>query len=179
MKPTKPLALISTLVVAIIVAYAVFRIWDHAAPGGVPSVPISAPITLGVLAAAVFGVALGLRARLNAFREARRRIESGAPRKPQDRPVKPVDPLQAARALVLAKASGLVGAVFGGIYGGYALFVLGRLEIAAYHSQVLPSWLAFGAGVALLAAALFLERILKVPPDQHAEGHVPTGASGA
>jgi hypothetical protein len=177
-KPTKPLTLVTTLVVAIVVAYAVFRIWDHADPGGVPSVPISAPITLAVLAAAVFGVALGLRSRFNAYREARKRIETGA-RVPQDRPVKPIDPLQAARALVLAKASGLVGAVFGGIYGGYALFVLGRLEIVAYHSQVLPSWLAFGAGVALLAAALFLERILKVPPDQHVDGQVPSGTSGA
>lgn len=175
MKPTKPLTLVSLFAVAVLVAYAVFRIWDHADGGGVPPVPISAPITLVVLAAAVLAVALGLRARFNAYRRARARIDSGKPRDPGERLAKPVDPLQAARALVLAKAAGIVGAVFGGVYGGYGLFILGRLYIDAYRNQEVAAWLSCAAGAALIAAALYLEHVLKIPPDQHGDKHLPSG----
>ncbi|HLK43454.1 MAG TPA: DUF3180 domain-containing protein [Thermoleophilia bacterium] len=174
MKPTKPWVLVVTTAVSVALAYTVLRLWDHFGDS-IPPVPLSAPITLAVLAVAVLGVALGLRSRLNAYREARARIANGEPRDPRERPVKPVDPLQAARALVLAKASGLVGAVFGGIYGGYGLFLLGKLDIAADRAQALRCLLAFIAGVALVAAALFLERILKVPPEQPAERNVASG----
>lgn len=175
MKPTKPLALVAITVVAVVVAYAVLRLWNHL--GTVPPVPLSAPITLAVLAAAVFAVALGLRARFAAYRKARAEIEQGVSRDPRDGPVKPIDPLQAARALVLAKASGLVGSVFGGVYGGYGLFLLGRLDIDVYRAQALRCGLAFLAAIAVIAAAIYLERVLRVPPDPTA-GHdkVPSGA---
>jgi hypothetical protein len=173
-KPTKPWVLIAITVVTVVLAYTVLRLWDHFGDS-IPPVPLSAPITLAVLAVSVLGVALGLRARLNAYRKARARIASGAPRDPNERPVKPIDPLQAARALVLAKASGLVGAVFGGIYGGYGLFLLGKLVIPPDRAQALRCLFAFIAGIALVAAALYLERILKVPPEQPAERKVSSG----
>jgi ABC-type enterochelin transport system permease subunit len=74
--------------------------------------------------------------------------------------------LQAARALVLGKATGLVGAVFGGIYGGYGLTLLGHLSVETYRAQALRCLFALLAGIALMAAALFLERVLRVPPEQ-------------
>lgn len=166
MKPTKPVVLIATMVAVAVVAYVVIRFWDHTGDTSVPSVPLSAPVTLAVLAAAVLAVALGLRARFAAYREMRARIDSGQPRDPNARKVKPIDPLQAARALVLAKASGLVGAVFAGIYGGYGLFLLGRLDLGIYRSEALRCGFAFLAGAALVAAAIYLEHILKVPPEQ-------------
>jgi hypothetical protein len=175
-RQTKPLVLVVTTVVAVVVAYAVIRFWDHFGSGGVPPVPLSAPITLAVLAVAVLGVALGLRARFAAYRKARARIENGLPRDPRERPVKPIDPLQAARALVLAKASGLVGSIFGGIYGGYGLFLLGRLDLGIYRSQALRCGFAFLAGVALVAAAIYLEHVLRVPPEEPGDGKVPSGA---
>jgi hypothetical protein len=153
--------------VCVVLAYTALRLWQH--EGSPPPVPLSAPITLAVLAVAVFGVALGLRARLNAYREARLRAMRGEPRVDRNgREPKPIDPLQAARALVLGKAAGLVGAIFGGVYGGYGLTLLGHLSIAAYRDQALRCLFAFLAGVALMAAALFLERILRVPPEQPA-----------
>lgn len=177
MKPTKPLVLVATTVAIAVVAYVVIRFWDHIGDDRVPSVPLSAPVTLAVLAAAVLAVALGLRSRFAAYRELRARIESGQPRDPNERKVKPIDPLQAARALVLAKASGLVGSVFAGIYGGYGLFLLGRLDLAIYRSEALRCAFAFLAGAALVAAAIYLEHILKVPPEQPAgDGKVPSGA---
>lgn len=179
MKPTKPLVLVATTVAVAVVAYVVIRFWDHLGDTGVPSVPLSAPVTLAVLAAAVLAVALGLRARFAAYRKARAHLESGLPREPNERKVKPIDPLQAARALVLAKASGLVGSVFAGIYGGYGLFLLGRLDLGIYRSEALRCGFAFLAGAALVAAAIYLEHILKVPPEQPGgDGKVPSGAGG-
>lgn len=148
------------------VSYVVLRFWDHL--GTIPQVPLSAPITLGVLAAAVLAVALGLRARFAANREARLRAATGKPPENPGRRIKPIDPLQAARALVLAKASGLVGAIFGGIYGGYGLLLLGRLDVDIYRSRAVVCGFAFGAGVALILAALFLERVLRIPPESPA-----------
>jgi hypothetical protein len=151
--------------VCAVLAFTALRFWQHL--GSPPPVPLSAPITLAVLAAAVFGVALGLRARLNAYREARLRAMRGQPREDRHgREPKPLDPLQAARALVLGKACGLVGAVFGGIYGGYGLTLLGHLNIETYRDEALRCLFALLAGIALMAAALFLERVLRVPPEQ-------------
>jgi len=146
-----------------VLSYVVLRFWDHF--GTIPAVPISAPITLTVLAVAVLAVALGLRARFAANREARLRLATGKPADGPIRRVKPIDPLQAARALVLAKASGLVGAVFGGIYGGYGLFLLGRLDVDIYRTRAVTCGFALIAGVALILAALFLERVLRIPPE--------------
>jgi Protein of unknown function (DUF3180) len=151
--------------VCAVLAFTALRFWQHL--GSPPPVPLSAPITLAVLAAAVLGVALGLRARLNAYREARLRAMRGEPRvDKRGRVPKAIDPLQAARALVLGKAAGLVGAVFGGVYGGYGLTLLGHLNIATDRSEALRCLLALLAGIALMAAALFLERVLRVPPEQ-------------
>jgi hypothetical protein len=158
--------------VCVVLSFTALRFWQHL--GSPPPVPLSAPITLTVLAVAVFGVALGLRARLNAYREARLRAMRGEPRvDKRGREPKPIDPLQAARALVLGKAAGLVGAVFGGVYGGYGLTLLGHLSVETYRDQALRCLFALLAGIALMAAALFLERVLRVPPEQ------PTSSGGS
>ena len=78
----------------------------------------------------------------------------------------PLDPLRAARTVVLAKASALVASLFLGWYGGVALWLLrpdapqvqaGRLAVAA----------AAAAGFALmLVAGLVTERWCRRPPDE-------------
>jgi hypothetical protein len=164
-KPTRPAVLAGITVACGVLAYTALRLWQHF--GAPPPVPLSAPITLAVLAVAVFGVALGLRARLHAYREARLRAMRGEPRQDRrGREPKPIDPLQAARALVLGKAAGLVGAIFGGMYGGYGLTLVNRLDVAPLRAEALRCLFAFLAGVALMAAAIFLERVLRVPPEQ-------------
>ena len=132
--------------VCAVLAFTALRFWQHL--GSPPPVPLSAPITLAVLAVAVFAVALGLRARLNAYRESRLRAMRGEPRLDKNgREPKPIDPLQAARALVLGKAAGLVGAVFGGVYGGYGLTLLGHLSVETYRAQAVRCLLALLAGL--------------------------------
>jgi hypothetical protein len=76
----------------------------------------------------------------------------------------PVDPLTAARFAVLAKASSLAGAIFTGWYAGllpWLIFEAGRLPGAT--ADLPPSTGGLVVSVALIAAALWLERACRVP----------------
>ncbi|MFC7794499.1 DUF3180 domain-containing protein [Streptomyces cinereoruber] len=126
------------------------RLWD--AVGSLPSVPVAAPIVLAVIAVVLTATALSIRARLRAQRERR----PGA---------KGVEPLMAARAVVFGQASALVAALVAGMYGGTGVFLLGSLDVPARRDQALYAALAVLAGLAVIAAALFLERVCKLPED--------------
>jgi Protein of unknown function (DUF3180) len=122
------------------------------------------PAPLAVLA---LGEALGartLRARLAALREARSR--SGAPAAAsRNVPVRPVEPMLVARLAVLAQASAYVGAVFTGVWAGVLAHVgpaVGRLQAA--EGDTLTAVIGIGSSVALVAAALWLESVCRVPP---------------
>lgn len=80
-----------------------------------------------------------------------------------------VDPYYATRVLLLAKASSLSGALFGGVAGGVLVFVLTRGVSVALGSLV-PTIVAVVGGVALLVAGVVAERMCTVPPDDDAPG---------
>ncbi|RSS32168.1 DUF3180 domain-containing protein [Streptomyces sp. WAC08241] len=126
------------------------RLWD--AVGSLPSVPVAAPVVLAVIAVVLTATALSIRARLRAQRERR----PGA---------KGVEPLMAARAVVFGQASALVAALVAGMYGGTGVFLLGFLDVPARRDQALYAALAVLAGLAVIAAAFFLERVCKLPED--------------
>jgi phosphatidylglycerophosphate synthase len=137
--------------VALIVSWAVARLWDTF--GTLPGVPLAAPIVLALIATALFATALSLRARLRAQRERR----PGA---------KGVDPLAAARAVVFGQASALVAALVSGLYGGACVYlIMYKLDMDPRRQQAIYAGLAVLAGIAVVAAALFLERICKLPED--------------
>ncbi|MFI6447911.1 DUF3180 domain-containing protein [Kitasatospora sp. NPDC050543] len=115
-----------------------------------PAVPAAAPVVLAAVAVVLLATAISLRARLKASRER----QPGA---------KGVDPLGAARAVVLAQASALVSAVVTGIYAGAGIYLLGELDIAARQSQAVTAGFAVLAGSAVIAAALWLQHICKLP----------------
>ena len=116
-----------------------------------PRVPASAPLVLVLLGAILLAFALSLRSRLAAQRE----------RRPDARPV---DPLAAARAAMLAQATSLVGALVVGIYVGYGAFLLGELEVGPRRSLAIAAGLTALAAAALVASALYLERVCRLPP---------------
>ncbi|MFJ4337140.1 DUF3180 domain-containing protein [Streptomyces sp. NPDC088915] len=126
------------------------RLWD--AVGSLPSVPVAAPVVLAVIAVVLTATALSIRTRLRAQRERR----PGA---------KGVEPLMAARAVVFGQASALVAALVAGMYGGTGVFLLGFLDVPARRDQALYAAFAVLAGLAVIAAAFFLERVCKLPED--------------
>jgi len=83
-----------------------------------------------------------------------------------------VDPYYATRVLLLAKASSLSGALFGGFAGGVLLFVLSRGVGVAVGSLV-PAIVAVVGGVGLLVAGIVAERMCTVPPADDENGQGP------
>ncbi|NGO77484.1 DUF3180 domain-containing protein [Streptomyces sp. YC504] len=127
--------------------------------GTLPSVPLAAPIVLAVIAAALLATAISLRSRLRAQRD---RVPGA----------KGVEPLMAARAVVFGQASALVSALVSGVYGGLGIFLLSHLDVPARRDQAVYAAFAVAAGIAVIAAALFLERVLRLPEDDDTESAV-------
>ncbi|MET9479782.1 DUF3180 domain-containing protein [Streptomyces sp. NPDC006638] len=142
-------------VVAGVLSWGAARLWDSL--GSLPGVPLAAPIVLAVIAVVLAATALSLRSRLRAQRERR----PGA---------KGVDPLMAARALVFGQASALVVALVSGMYGGVGVFLLTKLDVPARRDQAIYAGFAVVAGLAVIVAAFFLERVCKLPED-HDDDH--------
>jgi hypothetical protein len=151
--------LAGVFVVAGILSWAGARLWNSV--GTLPSVPLAAPVVLAVIAVILLATALSIRARLKAQRE----------RRPE---AKGVDPLMAARAVVFGHASALVAALVAGMYGGTGVFLLESLDIPARRDQAIYAGLSVLAGIGVIAAAIFLERVCKLPEDDENDG---TGAA--
>ena len=126
--------------------------------GDIPDLTWLAGATLAGLAVVEAVTARNTKARIE------RRPRAGA-----------VNPLLVARLAVLAKASSLAGAIFAGAYGGVAAWALserGRLNVA--DTNLPPAIGGLVGALALVAAALLLERACRVPnppDDSDKEGH--------
>ncbi|MEV4170063.1 DUF3180 domain-containing protein [Nonomuraea sp. NPDC049709] len=82
---------------------------------------------------------------------------------------KPVEPLAVARLAALAKASAYAGAVFGGVFAGFALYTVRILDRDTPRGEFFVATASFVSCVVLICAALYLEhacRIPKEPDDQ-------------
>ncbi|MER5554215.1 DUF3180 domain-containing protein [Streptomyces sp. NPDC002793] len=133
-----------------VLSWGAARLWDSL--GTLPSVPLAAPVVLAVIAVVLLAAALSIRARLRAQRERR----PGA---------KGVEPLMAARAVLFGQASALVTALVAGMYGGTGVFLLGFLDVPPRRDQAVYAGFAVLAGIAVIAAAFFLERVCRLPDD--------------
>ncbi|GGT70598.1 DUF3180 domain-containing protein [Streptomyces lateritius] len=151
MKQLRLKVLAGLFVVAGILSWGAARLWD--AVGTLPSVPLAAPVVLAAIAVVLTATALSLRSRLKAQRERR----PGA---------KGVEPLMAARAVVFGQASALVAAMVAGMYGGVGVFLLGSLDVPSRRDQAIYAGFSVLAGIGVIAAALFLERVCKLPEDE-------------
>jgi Protein of unknown function (DUF3180) len=123
------------------------------------------PLPLAVLALAEALGARTLRTRLAALREARRaHVRPGST--PPTQPVRPVEPMLVARLAVLAQASAYVGAVFAGIWIGVLLHVAPAVRrLQAAGSDTVTASVGVVSSIALVAAALWLESVCRVPPE--------------
>ncbi|WP_138735668.1 DUF3180 domain-containing protein [Modestobacter excelsi] len=149
------------LALAVAVAFAAWLV-VRSAYGSLPPFSWWLPVPLGVLAVAEAMGARTLRARLGAERAGRR----GPGRSPATA-ARPVEPMLVARLAVLAQASAWVGAVSAGLWTGLLLHTapaVGRLGAASGDTTTAVIGVVVAA--ALAAAALWLEHVCRVPPDE-------------
>ncbi|MGP3912729.1 DUF3180 domain-containing protein [Nonomuraea sp. 10N515B] len=85
---------------------------------------------------------------------------------------KPVEPLAVARLAALAKASAYAGAVFGGLFAGFALYTVQILDRETPRSEFFIATGSLVACVVLVCAALYLEHSCRTPKDPQ-EGQTP------
>ncbi|SDL14945.1 Protein of unknown function [Lentzea albidocapillata subsp. violacea] len=145
MKFTRPRDLAAVAIIGGLLAHLLLRLTYDS----LPPLPLLAGSTLFVIAVveAVFG--FSLRARIQRRRGAR-----------------PVQPLTAARAVVLAKASSVLGALMFGAWSGLLIFVLPvRDSFPAASNDLVAAVVGVIAAVALTAAALWLELCCKTPEE--------------
>jgi hypothetical protein len=91
--------------------------------------------------------------------------------------VRPVEPMLVARLAVLAQASAYVGGVCGGLWAGVLAHV-GPLSARAQaaRSDAVAAVLGLVCAAALVAAALWLESVCRVPPGSDDDAGVGTPA---
>jgi hypothetical protein len=133
------------LIVAILVNLLVMADYD-----ALPPLPVLAGVSLLLLAIVELAFAQTLRARL-AGKEG----------------TKPVPPLLAARAVALAKASSLLGAIMVGAWLGVLVYVVPkRSEMISAAGDTNSSVVGLVSAAALIAAALWLEHNCRAPQDR-------------
>ena len=152
MRPTR----ISTLAVLAGVLALLAYLLAEVAYGELQVLPWFAPVSLVLLAIVEAGMAKVIRDRLVGRR--------GADGRPRGRPL---HPMQVARAAVLAKASSPTGAVLLGAYVGLLAYVLPDHD--RLRNDVVVSALSALACLALVVAALLLERACRTPSDPELE----------
>ena len=142
MKPTRPATLVALAVFAGVVLYALTSSFY----GDLPALPLYGPIFLILLAAAEGYTASTTAARL-----------AGRPR------TEPIHPITVARIAALAKSTSPVASVFA---GGYAGFLAYAAQVEGPHAaaDVRACVVGLVASVALLVAALAMERVCRVKP---------------
>lgn len=147
---TKPRDLLAAGLVAGLLAHLLLRL----AYDALPPLPTFAGFTLLVIAVIDLALGFSLRARIL--------------RKPGSAPVQP---LTAARAVALAKASSLLGAIMAGAWAGVLVYVLPvRGEFEAADHDLVSAIVGFLCAAALIGAALWLEHCCKTPEDSHQDG---------
>jgi uncharacterized membrane protein YfcA len=84
---------------------------------------------------------------------------------------KPLVPIAVARMAVLAKASALVAAIFGGISAGFLIYLSGLLAKPTPRDDAITAGATFVCAATLAVAALYLERCCRTPdlPDDTVE----------
>jgi heme A synthase len=147
MTPTRPRLLVALVVVSAAVGWGVVRLVDAYADRSLP-VPWTASLVMLLLAIALALWARGTRARL------------------EHRPgTKPMDPVVAARSAALAMAASRTGAIVAGFYAGAAIGLWPGWDVAYVRERIVISLVTVLFALLVVVAALWLERVCRVPPD--------------
>jgi hypothetical protein len=145
-RPTRPRALLVAGLGAAVVALLLVQLTY----GALPAFPLPAGVTLGVLGVAEAVAGNVLRGRIR--------------RSPGSRPL---EPLVAARAVIVAQASAMGGALVVGLWAGLLAYVLPRSgSVTAAASDAASAAVGLVCALGLVAGALWLERCCRAPDDR-------------
>ncbi len=143
--PIRPRNLVVTALVVAVVVHLLVRLTY----GSLPAFPLSAGLPLAVLGLAEAIGGSALRSRI--------RDRSGA---------RPVQPLVAARAVLVARASALAGAVMTGVWAGLLAYVAPRSgDVAAAAGDTTAAALGVVGALVLVAGGLWLQHCCRTPDD--------------
>lgn len=76
---------------------------------------------------------------------------------------KPLVPIAVARMAVLAKASAMVAAIFGGLGAGFLIYLAGLISKPTPRGDAITAGATLVSAAVLAAAALYLERCCRTP----------------
>lgn len=155
MIPTRPGFLAVLALLAAVVGWCVVGLFDSLVGRSLP-VPWTAPAALLIIALALFIWALLLRPRIQ-----------------RKRGTTPVSPFVAARTAALAMAASRTGALVGGFYLGAVVAFLPSWFAEAPRERVVVGSVAVIASVLVVLAALWLERICRLPDQGEGAGDEP------
>ncbi|HEX5190037.1 MAG TPA: DUF3180 domain-containing protein [Streptosporangiaceae bacterium] len=142
MQPTKPWSLLAIAAISAAVAWIVVKFtFSSLAP-----LPWTAVPALILLAIGEFGFARNIGPRLHG--------RPGA---------KPIQPMAVPRVVALAKASSAAGAAIGGLALGFLIYTIPLLDKPVPGHDALASAVTMLAAIALVLAALYLERACRAP----------------
>jgi Protein of unknown function (DUF3180) len=143
--PIRPRDLVVTALVVAVVVHLLVRLTY----GSLPAFPLSAGLPLAVLGMAEAIGGSALRSRI--------RDRSGA---------RPVPPLVAARAVLVARASALAGAVMTGVWAGLLAYVAPRSgDVAAAAGDTTAAALGVAGALVLVGGGLWLQHCCRTPDD--------------
>ncbi|WP_045876818.1 DUF3180 domain-containing protein [Pseudofrankia sp. DC12] len=142
MTPTRARELAGAVLVAGVLAY-LLLVWSYRT---LPQLPRTGPLSVFVIAVLELQTASITRRRL-----------AGRPG------TKPIMPLTVARLAVLAKASSLTAAVMAGGWAALLAYTAAHLDTyGTAGADLITAGLGLGSAVALIVAALLLERVCRV-----------------
>ena len=147
MEPTRVRLLVALAVLAGAVGWAAVKLVDAFANRTLP-VPWTVAVAMAMLALALALWARGTKARLSG--------RAGT---------KPMDPLVAARTAALALAGSRTGALVAGFYLGVGIALVPDWAVPQVRDRVIVALVTVLCAVLVVLAALWLERICRIPPD--------------
>lgn len=154
MRPTPTVRLVVVAGAVVVLGWVGLRLWVLGG-GELPMVPWTAAVVILVLAAVVLALGWPVRQWTKGRRE------------------RALDPLRAARTVVLAKASQYSGALLGGWYGAQVLALLPTVDVESRRAMLVRAAISLLAAVVLWVVGWLVERWCRVDltdDDEHRGG---------
>ena len=143
MKPTRSWPLLATSLAIAILSGVALRAWS-ARGHELPALPWTAPGVMTLMTIAVLMAGIPVRRWTRGMR------------------TMPLDPLIAARTVVLAKAAQYAGSLLSGWYAGQALALISTMDVQSRRSMLLRAVVSTLTAVAVWVAGWLVERFCRV-----------------